>query len=83
MSDSLQPPGLEPTRLLCPWDFLGKNTVVSCHFLPQGSKPHPLCLLHCNWILDPLSQWESHGTPKFVASWAEEYVVQGPPKTHV
>ena len=23
-------------RLLCPWDFPGKNTAVSCHFLLQG-----------------------------------------------
>ena len=28
--------GLQPTRLLCPWDFPGKNTQVSCHFLLQG-----------------------------------------------
>ena len=26
MSDSLQPHGLSPERLLCPWDFPGKNT---------------------------------------------------------
>ena len=26
MPDSLQPHGLEPTRLLHPWDFPGKNT---------------------------------------------------------
>ena len=25
MSDSSRPHGLQPTRLLCPWDFLGKN----------------------------------------------------------
>ena len=25
-----------PTRLLCPWDFPGKNTGVGCHFLLQG-----------------------------------------------
>ena len=25
-----------PTRLPCPWDFPGKNTGVSCHFL-RGS----------------------------------------------
>ena len=31
MSDSLQ-----PTRLLCPWDSPGKNTIVGCHFLLQG-----------------------------------------------
>ena len=32
----LGPQGLQPTRLLCPWDFPGKNTGVGCHFLLQG-----------------------------------------------
>ena len=36
MSSSLQPHGLLPTRLLCPYDFLGKNTGVGYHFLLQG-----------------------------------------------
>ena len=31
--DSLWPHGLQPTRLLCPWDFPGKDTGVGCHFL--------------------------------------------------
>ena len=41
-----------PGRLLCPWDFSGKNTGVGCHFLPQGLfqtqgwNPRLLCLLH-------------------------------------
>ena len=35
VSDSLRPHGLQPTRLLCPWDSLGKNTGVGCHFLLQ------------------------------------------------
>ena len=45
MSSSLWPHGLWPTRLLCPWDFPGKSTGVSCHallkgiFLTQGSSP--------------------------------------------
>ena len=33
MSDSLQPHGLQPTRLLCPWDFPGKSTGVGSHCL--------------------------------------------------
>ena len=33
VSDSLQPHGLQPTRLLSPWDIPGKNTGVGCHFL--------------------------------------------------
>ena len=36
MSDSLQPHGLQPTRLLCPQDFPDKNTGEGCHFLLQG-----------------------------------------------
>ena len=35
MSNSLRPRGLQPARLLCPWDFPGKNTGVGCHFLLQ------------------------------------------------
>ena len=33
MSNSSQPHGLQPTRLLCPWDFPGKSTGVGCHCL--------------------------------------------------
>ena len=29
--NSVQPHRLLPTRLLCPWDSSGKNTVVGCH----------------------------------------------------
>ena len=32
VSNSLRPHGLYPTRLLCSWDFPGKNTGVGCHF---------------------------------------------------
>ena len=39
VSGSLRPYGLQPARLLCPWDPLGKNTGVGCHCrpLPGGS----------------------------------------------
>ena len=33
--------GLQPARLLCPWDSPGKNTGVGCHFLFQGVFPTP------------------------------------------
>ena len=36
MSNSVQPYRLSPTRLLCPWDSLGKNTGAACHFLLKG-----------------------------------------------
>ena len=31
MSSSLRPHGLGPARLLCPWDFPGKNIGMGCH----------------------------------------------------
>ena len=37
----LWPHGLEPVRLLCPWDFPDKNTWVGCQFLLQGIFPDP------------------------------------------
>ena len=39
MSNSLWPHGRQLARLLCPWDFPGKNTRVGCHFLLQGIFP--------------------------------------------
>ena len=39
MSNSLQPYGLQPARLLCPWDSAGKNTGVGSHSLLQGIFP--------------------------------------------
>ena len=50
---------MEPTKLLCLWDFSGKNTGTGCHFLLQGFFPTQgsisciLCPLHCRWILYP------------------------------
>ena len=39
VSDPQRPHGLQPSRLLLPWDFPGKSTGVGCH-----------CLL-CKWIV--------------------------------
>ena len=38
MSDSSRPHGLQPTRLLPPWDFPGKSTAAGCHSLLQCMK---------------------------------------------
>ena len=38
-SPTLRPHGLQPARALCPWDPLGKNTGVGCHFPLQGIFP--------------------------------------------
>ena len=67
MSDSLLPCGLQPTRLLRPWDSPGKNSRVCCHFLlqrifpTQGWNPHLLQLLHC-WQI--LCHWATRENPK-------------------
>ena len=61
MSDSLQLHG-QPTRLLCPWDFPGKNTGTSCHSFLQGiflSQEWNPGLLDCRQILYHLSLQES------------------------
>ena len=55
---TLWPCGLEPARLLCPWDSPGKNTGVGCHallqsiFPTQGSNPG---LSYCRQIFYHLS----------------------------
>ena len=40
LSDSFWPHGPpDPIRLLCPWNCLGNNSGVGCHFLLQGTFP--------------------------------------------
>ena len=66
MSDSLRHPGLQPSRLLCPWDSVDKNTGVGCHALLQGifptqeSKPS---LPYCRQIVYHLSH---RGNPRIL-----------------
>ena len=68
MSSSLQPYGLQPARLLHPWDSPGKNTGVGCHFLlhgifpAQGLNPHVQCFLHWQVNLLPVSHLGSPQT---------------------
>ena len=62
MPDSLWPHGLQPIRLLCPWDFPGKDIGVGHHAFLQGIFPTQgsnLGLLHCRQILYWLSYKES------------------------
>ena len=75
VSDSLWPHGLQPIRILCPWDSPGKNTGVGCRSLLQGIFPsqglNP-CLLHCGHILYPLSH---RGSPKLKRMEKKEKVL--------
>ena len=59
--------GLQPARLLGPWDSPGKNTGLGCLallqgiFLTQGLKPHLLGLLHWQVCSLPLAPpWKPH-----------------------
>ena len=64
VSDSVWPYGLQPARILCPWDSPGKSTGVGCHallqgiFMTQGLNLCLLCLLDLQvspWPVMPLS----------------------------
>ena len=51
-------------RLLCPWNFTGKNTGVGCHFLLQAIFPAPGIEL-----LSPVSRALAGGFFYHGASW--------------
>ena len=62
----LLPHGLQPTRLLCPLDFPGKNTGVGCHFLL-----HVIYLKVCNMYIS--TNDEEH---YYEGTWSE-YLHEG------
>ena len=74
---SLQPHGLELSRLLCSWNSSGKKTGVGCHFLlqgiflTQGSNPH---LLHWQANSLPLNH---KGSPQ---EWIPSICCEAPGK---
>ena len=48
---------LQPARLLCPWDFPGKNIGVGCQFLLQGIFPTQGLKTH-------LLPWQADSSPQ-------------------
>ena len=48
VSDSSRPHGLQPTRLLNPWDFPGKSTGVGCHCLLRTTLAKTSIMLNWN-----------------------------------
>ena len=65
MSDSSQHHGLQSTRLLRPWDFLGKSTGVGCHRLLSESTTnqmpyHRVCchVIKETWRHNPMGSLE-------------------------
>ena len=69
VSDPQRPHGLQPTRLLCPWDFPGKSTGVGCH-----------CLLRSIQYTYPIKESQNIGEdrhPSRNLSWLKAYTYQG------
>ena len=70
VSDSLRPHGLQPTRLLRPWDFPGKSTGVGCHCLLRMPSIHshkrktycspPVCFSFTFTLLSHLTELHSN-----------------------
>ena len=58
-------PWLDPSSLVCPWDFAGKNTGVGCYFLLQGSSwlrnlIHISCIgrqIPYHWTTSKAQEW--------------------------
>ena len=66
MSDTLRRHGLQPTRLLCPWEFSRQAYWNGLPFFSPESLPSPeiepaspSSLLHCRWTLttEPLNNF--------------------------
>ena len=53
VSNSLQPHGLEPTRLLCPWNFQGR--ILECHAISYSRD--------LSWLRDHLLYWQAGALP--------------------
>ena len=73
VSNSLRPHRLEPTMLLCPWNFPGKNTgVCCCYFLLQETlspRDQPTSLVSpalAGRFLTTSATWEARNTQQ---SW--------------
>ena len=76
--NSSRPHELQPTRLLCPWDFPGKSTGVGCHYylrlIPGGPAESPMLLSMCMLRHDWAIPWTvAHQTPLSMGYFSEEY----------
>ena len=82
VSDSFMTPWtVACARLVCPWNFPGKNTGVGCHFLLQGifltegSNPGLLHLLCWQVGASPLCHLEAHITENIYTHIYRTYIV--------
>ena len=78
--DSSWSHGLEPIRLLCPWNSPGKNTGAGCHFLlqgiflTQGLNLRLFRLLLCRWIFFFFKLLSHLGSPAMLILWVNSCV---------
>ena len=85
VSDSSRPHGLQPTRLLGPWDFPGKGTGVGCHCLLHTSMWDECnCVVVCAFFgIAFLWDWNEHwpfpvlwpllSFPNLLAYWVQHF----------
>ena len=78
MYESLQPHGLWPAELLCPWDSPIKNTGVGSHallqgiFQTQGSNPHLTFPALAGGFFTTRATWEDFLSHHFMAILGEK-----------
>ena len=74
VSDSSRPHGLQPTRLLRPWDFPGKSTGVGCHCLllvcwVKGKEIESWSAVAMGWGRRRVNvEWQLTGTVLFIVA---------------
>ena len=76
LSNSLWPHGLQPPRLLCPWDSSGKNTGVGSHSFSRGySQPRDgtwvSCIAGRLFTICTTMEAEVGSNVRLSASWEE------------
>ena len=83
VSNSSRPHGLQPTRLLCTWDFPGKSTGVGCHCLLRCYSNHSQSLYGPGGTSgkEPACQCRRQKRPRF-DPWVPKIPQEGGMATH-
>ena len=64
VSDSLQPFGLQPTRLFCPWGFSSRSVGGGCHFPPPGESSLPRDPIRISCVSCTAGRFFTHGATR-------------------
>ena len=78
MSNSSRPHGLQPTRLLRPWDFPGKSTGVGCHhlLLHLYEVPRIVKIMEIESRSVVPNSWEERGMGNYSLIWVEFHYLE-------